>query len=137
MLLWLGSRGISTLDRRIVMSLKEFAVSQTDIRSEWHRQPVSTTIHIITLIVMIAGFGGLIQNLSYRSELLEKRIESTESSDREIIKSYGVHEAKIQVLESRLGGIESKMGSIDGKMDALLLGEIPIRGSKNAAKNQD
>lgn len=127
---------MSTLAVRPVLSLKEFAVSQTDIRNEWHRQPVSTTIHIITLIVMIAGFGGLIQNLSYRSELMEKRIDSVEEVDREGAKMYGVHEAKIQVLESRLGGIESKMGSIDGKMDALLLGETP-RGHANAAKNKD
>jgi hypothetical protein len=114
------------------MRIRELGVSQTEIQSEWHRQPVSTTIHIITLIVMIAGFGGLIQNLSYRSELLEKRIENTETNDRDIAKIYGVHEAKIQVLESRLGGIETKMGSIDGKMDALLMDTaVKVNGKAN------
>lgn len=103
--------------------LRELGVDKADIREEWHRQPVSTIVHVVTLIVIIAGFLSLLSVQSYKNDLQEIRLEKMETSDKEEARLYGVHEAKIQVLESRLGGIETKMGSIDGKMDALLMGE--------------
>lgn len=107
------------------MSVKENSLE------EWHRQPVSTIVHVVTLIVIVAGFLSLLSVQSYKNDLQEIRLDRMEVSDKEEARLYGVHEAKIQVLESRLLGIESKMGSIDGKMDALLMGEHDASAKRN------
>ena len=89
---------------------------EREVRKEWHAQPVSLVIHVVTLIVMIAGFGAVIGVMQERQEVQAHLLRDLQSAQMQTYRVDSSQDGKIAVLEAGFGQLDR---NIDKLIDAI------------------
>lgn len=82
---------------------------QQEIRREWHAQPVSMVVHLITLIGMIAGFGVVIGIMQERQDSSTRVQEVLQTQQLQTFQKDATQDGRLSVLENQFGTIDKKL----------------------------
>jgi TolA-binding protein len=79
------------------------------VKQEWANQPVSLVIHIITLLIMLMGFGATAAVMKDRQDSSAVRMDRFEMRMETVGAKSSDHDAQIAVIRNELGNIKASI----------------------------
>jgi hypothetical protein len=88
--------------------------------AEWHSRPVSTVAAVVTMVAVGASIAVQWGIVSHRLDTIEREVEGARNLVTTQINVNADQEARIRVVESRIGSIEATVLRSESKLERLL-----------------